>query len=242
MQVFPNDGPQLALPVAEEIVVSPGDQALMAFMEHLQSIVKRCMDISGAAVLLLALTPVLSIICLTILVMMGRPIFFRQLRAGKHSMPFTLVKFRTMANDNVDNDRAISDEDARRRLTKLGLFLRAWSLDELPQLWNVLKGDMSLVGPRPLLMVYVPRYTARQARRHEVKPGITGWAQIQGRNAINWEDKFERDVWYVENQSLRLDLRILCLTLLKVVRREGIQNANAATMPEFVGSKTDSLN
>jgi sugar transferase EpsL len=214
----------------------------MRFACGVQSIFKRGIDIFGSTVLLVLLSPVLAIICLAILATMGHPIFFRQVRAGKDSKAFTLLKFRTMANANVDTNQPLSDEDARRRLTKLGIFLRAWSLDELPQLWNVLIGDMSLVGPRPLLMVYVPRYTARQARRHEVKPGITGWAQVQGRNAINWEDKFERDVWYVEHSSLLLDLKILCLTLLKVVRREGIQNANAATMPEFIGSNVEHNN
>ncbi|EAP77329.1 putative UDP-galactose phosphate transferase [Roseovarius nubinhibens ISM] len=165
---------------------------------------------------------------------MGSPVFFRQTRPGRHGIPFEMVKFRTM-RDAIDADgRPLPDAE---RLTKLGRFLRSSSLDELPELWNVLKGEMSLVGPRPLLMEYLPLYSPEQARRHEVRPGVTGWAQVNGRNAISWDEKFALDVWYVDNRSLWLDLKIIWLTIRKVVKREGISAAGEATMSRFTGTK-----
>lgn len=161
---------------------------------------------------------------------MGRPIFFKQVRPGLYGKPFVLYKFRTMLDLRDQTGKMLPDE---RRLTSFGRWLRSTSLDELPVLFNVLKGDMSLVGPRPLLMEYLDRYTPEQARRHEVKPGITGWAQINGRNAISWEEKFALDVWYVDNWSLLLDFRIIFLTILKVLKHEGISADGYATMPEF---------
>lgn len=166
---------------------------------------------------------------------MGTPIFFVQPRAGKDGEVFELIKFRTMREPEPGEDRLGSDAN---RLTAVGEFLRSTSIDELPTLLNVLKGDMSLVGPRPLLVRYLDRYTPEQARRHEVKPGVTGWAQINGRNSIGWEEKFELDVWYVDHQSLWLDIYILAKTVQKVVMREGISSEGAATMPEFMGTPT----
>lgn len=160
---------------------------------------------------------------------------FRQMRPGLHGEPFTLYKFRTMTDARDADGNLLPDA---QRLTRFGRFLRSTSLDELPELWNVLKGDMSLVGPRPLLMQYLERYTPEQKRRHEVRPGITGWAQVNGRNAITWEEKFALDVWYVDNQSLWLDLRILMLTVWKVLRREAISQAGNATMTEFMGTSS----
>lgn len=182
------------------------------------------------------LGPVLAFLYVLIRFRMGAPVFFKQTRPGLNGRPFNMIKFRTM-RDAVD--RAGNPLPDNERLTKLGKFLRSSSLDELPELWNVLKGDMSLVGPRPLLMEYLPLYNERQNRRHEVRPGITGWAQVNGRNAISWEQKFELDVWYVENQSLWLDLKILFLTVWKVVRRDGISAAGDATMPKFEGSRIE---
>jgi lipopolysaccharide/colanic/teichoic acid biosynthesis glycosyltransferase len=194
---------------------------------------KRMLDILGAAIGLVLLSPVLLIVFLKIRREMGSPVFFRQTRPGRHGKPFEMVKFRTM-RDAIDADgRPLPDAE---RLTKLGRFLRSSSLDELPELWNVLKGEMSLVGPRPLLMEYLPLYSPEQARRHEVRPGVTGWAQVNGRNAISWDEKFALDVWYVDNRSLWLDLKIIWLTIRKVVRREGISAAGEATMSKFTGS------
>jgi len=167
---------------------------------------------------------------------LGSPVFFRQTRPGLHGKPFNLIKFRTMTNTKDHFGRLLPDS---KRITKLGRFLRITSLDELPELWNVLKGDMSLVGPRPLLMEYLDKYTPEQARRHEVKPGITGWAQINGRNALSWEERFKMDVWYVDNQNLWLDLKILFLTIWKVLAREGISKPGHATMTKFSGTKAD---
>jgi sugar transferase EpsL len=172
----------------------------------------------------------LGFISLLILFSMGKPIFFRQLRPGLNGKPFEIYKFRTMTDRRDKNGALLPDSE---RLTGIGGFLRSSSLDELPELINVLKGDMSIVGPRPLLMQYLDRYTPEQARRHEVKPGITGWAQVNGRNAITWEDKFKLDVWYVDNQSLWLDLKIIGMTVLKVLRREGISQPGQATAEEF---------
>jgi len=162
-----------------------------------------------------------------------RPVFFRQIRPGLNGQPFQMLKFRTMTDERGPDGALLPDAV---RLTPFGRWLRATSLDELPELWNVLKGDMSLVGPRPLLMEYLPLYTPEQARRHEVRPGITGWAQVNGRNAISWEDKFQLDVWYVDNRSLWLDIKILWLTVKKVLLRDGISAAGEATMPRFAGS------
>ena len=163
---------------------------------------------------------------------MGTPIFFTQNRSGLHGKAFTMIKFRSMTNARSADGALLPDSD---RLTRFGCFLRATSLDELPELWNVLKGDMSLVGPRPLLMEYLPLYSSEQARRHTVRPGITGWAQINGRNAISWEEKFKMDVWYVDNQSLFFDLKILVLTIWTVLSRRGIRAHGESTMPRFRG-------
>jgi len=196
-------------------------------------LVKRALDVVGAGVALVVLSPVLALISIVVRATIGSPILFRQLRPGIGGKPFHMVKFRTMTDARDASGNLLPDE---ARLTGFGGMLRRTSLDELPELWNVLRGDMSLVGPRPLLMQYLARYTAEQARRHEVKPGLTGWAQINGRNAISWDKKFELDVWYVDHQSLMLDLRILCATVWKTLRREGITAASHATMPEFRGS------
>jgi lipopolysaccharide/colanic/teichoic acid biosynthesis glycosyltransferase len=194
---------------------------------------KRALDLVGSSLGLLMTSPVLLGVAVAIRATMGAPVMFRQKRPGLHGEPFELVKFRTMRLPRPGEDVLRTDGD---RLTPVGRFLRASSLDELPTLWNVLRGDMSLVGPRPLLVQYLERYTPDQARRHDVKPGVTGWAQINGRNAITWERKFDLDVWYVEHQSFWLDLRILATTVLKVLRREGISHGGEATMGEFMGS------
>lgn len=199
--------------------------------------IKVILDISISLLGLIILFPFLVFIGLLVMWNMGKPIFFKQLRPGKNGNPFLLYKFRTMLNEYDVCGRLLSDEI---RLTKLGRFLRSSSLDELPELINVLKGDMSLVGPRPLLMQYLDRYTHEQARRHEVKPGITGWAQVNGRNAISWEEKFAMDVWYVDNWSFWLDFKILAMTVIKVIKQEGISANRHATMPEFLGYRIDS--
>ena len=191
------------------------------------------MDIVGAIVGLAILSPVLCCVAIGILSTMGFPILFRQLRPGRGGRPFELLKFRTMAHKLDAEGGLLPDKE---RLTRLGRVLRSTSLDEFPELVNVIKGDMSLVGPRPLLMQYLDRYTPEQARRHEVRPGITGWAQVNGRNAISWEEKFKLDVWYVDNQSIWLDLKILAMTVWKSLKREGISQAGEATMNEFRGS------
>lgn len=197
---------------------------------------KRLLDfiLALCAVLALAL-PLLSLVWL-VRRKLGSPVFFRQVRPGLHGQPFQMVKFRTMADVRGADGALLPDA---QRLTPFGRFLRASSLDELPELWNVLKGDMSLVGPRPLLMEYLLLYSPEQVRRHEVRPGITGWAQVNGRNAISWEDKFKLDVWYVDNQSVWLDAKILWLTLKKVLVREGISAEGDATMPKFTGRKSE---
>jgi sugar transferase EpsL len=199
----------------------------------LSPVVKRSFDIISASVSLLLVAPILIIIGLTIRFCMGAPVFFRQERPGFRDKPFVMYKFRTMLERVGADGRPLPD---KQRLTDLGRFLRSNSLDELPALINVLKGDMSLVGPRPLLMQYLTRYTPEQARRHEVKPGITGWAQVNGRNALTWEQKFEHDVWYVDHQSIWLDVKILALTLWKILRREGINQPGQATAEEFQGT------
>jgi sugar transferase EpsL len=194
---------------------------------------KRALDLCIAAPALAVSLPVMLGLAAAIRIGMGSPVVFRQTRPGLRGEPFVVYKFRTMNDARGPDGRLLPDEE---RLTRLGRLMRRLSLDELPQLVNVLRGEMSLVGPRPLLMQYLGRYSARQARRHEVKPGITGWAQVNGRNAITWEEKFEHDVWYVDHVSLATDLKILGLTILKVIRSEGIESAGYATMPEFFGS------
>ncbi len=201
----------------------------------IQRLVKRGLDVALASAGLVAVAPVLGIVALGVRATMGRPVLFRQERAGFRGRPFTLYKFRTMLDPSDPRARGPRDED---RLTRIGAFLRATSLDELPSLWNVVRGDLSLVGPRPLLMRYLPRYSPEQARRHEVPPGVTGWAQVNGRNALTWPEKFALDVWYVDHWSLWLDFKILAMTVVKVFRREGISAGGYATMPEFLGNET----
>ncbi|MEM3407787.1 MAG: sugar transferase [Nitrososphaerota archaeon] len=198
--------------------------------------IKRLIDILGSLIGLMVTSPIMIVISVIIYLTMGRPIFYRQVRPGLNGKPFIIYKFRTMLDLKDKNGNLLPDE---YRLTSIGKFLRGLTLDELPEFWNVLKGDMSLVGPRPLLMEYLDRYTPEQARRHEVKPGMTGWAQINGRNAISWEEKFRLDVWYVDNWSILLDLKIILLTILKVLKREGISAEGHATMPEFKGGKVE---
>lgn len=176
--------------------------------------------------------PLFVVVACFVRLKLGSPVFFHQVRPGKDGRPFTMLKFRSMTDARDQEGNLLPDAD---RLPAFGRFLRATSLDELPELWNVVKGDMSLVGPRPLLMDYLPLYSARQARRHDVKPGITGWAQVNGRNALSWDEKFELDVWYVDNRSVLLDMKIIMLTLAKVVKREGITADGSATMERFRG-------
>ncbi|WP_412062445.1 sugar transferase [Rubrivirga sp. IMCC45206] len=194
---------------------------------------KRALDVALAGMGLLVLSPVLAVVALLVRTRLGSPIRFRQVRPGLHGEPFEMVKFRTMTDARGPDGRLLPDAD---RLTPFGRFLRSSSLDELPELWNVLRGEMSLVGPRPLLVRYLDRYTPEQARRHDVRPGITGWAQINGRNALSWDEKFALDTWYVDHASLALDLKILALTLKKVLVREGIAADGQATMTEFMGT------
>jgi lipopolysaccharide/colanic/teichoic acid biosynthesis glycosyltransferase len=196
---------------------------------------KRLLDIVVSALLLVLLLPLLVVVGIAVRVVIGRPVFFRQSRPGLHGVPFELLKFRTMTDAADPGCLTMPDE---QRLGRFGAMLRELSLDELPELLNVIKGEMSLVGPRPLLMHYLDRYDATQARRHEAPPGITGWAQINGRNAISWEERFALDVWYVDHRSLRLDLKILMITVRKVFRREGITQPGHATMPEFTGRRS----
>lgn len=193
---------------------------------------RRLMDITVSAATLFLLAPLLAVIALFIRITIGRPVFFRQTRPGFRERPFQLIKFRTMRDAFDAAGQPLPDD---QRLTRIGRFLRASSLDELPELWNVLRGEMSLVGPRPLLPQYLPRYTEFQRRRHQVKPGLTGWAQVNGRNGLSWEQKFEHDVWYVDHRSLLLDFHILWRTVAAVLRREGIASHGHATMPEFMG-------
>lgn len=194
---------------------------------------KRLVDIVVAACLLVILAPVLFVLSLLVLVTMGYPVIFSQKRPGLAGRPFQLMKFRTMTDKRDQEGNLLPDA---HRLTRFGRMLRSTSLDELPELWNVLKGDMSLVGPRPLLMEYLPLYTPEQARRHQVRPGITGWAQVNGRNVLGWEKRFQLDVWYVDNQSWWLDLLILWKTVCQILRRQGIAHEGHATMPRFTGT------
>lgn len=195
---------------------------------------KRGIDLLLATLSLIVLSPVLLFLVLLIARSMGRPVIFTQLRPGLGGRPFRMYKFRTMS-DRRDADGTLLQDAAR--LTRLGQWLRSTSLDELPELWNVLRGDMSIVGPRPLLMIYLDRYTPEQAGRHAAKPGITGWAQVNGRNNLTWPEKFALDLWYVRNRSTILDLRIMAMTVTRVLRRRDINAGDAATMPEFMGEK-----
>ena len=194
--------------------------------------VKRVVDILVSLTLLVVLLPVALLLAIVIRLQLGAPVIYSQSRPGLKCVTFRIYKFRSMTEQRDENGEILPDA---QRLTRLGRFLRATSLDELPTLWNVLKGDMSLVGPRPLLVEYLPLYSKEQNRRHEVKPGVTGWAQVNGRNAISWSDKFKLDVWYVDNQSLSLDLRIVAMTLKSVLLREGISHPGEATMKKFSG-------
>jgi lipopolysaccharide/colanic/teichoic acid biosynthesis glycosyltransferase len=196
---------------------------------------KRLFDAVVSFGLLLLLALPLLLLAAVVRRKLGSPVLFHQLRPGLHGRPFLMVKFRTMTDAHDQYGHLLPDSE---RLTPFGRFLRSSSLDELPELWNVLRGEMSLVGPRPLLMEYLPLYSPAQARRHDVRPGITGWAQVNGRNAVTWDDRFLMDVWYVEQKSFRLDIEILWLTLRKVIVREGISAQGEATMPRFTGNKS----
>jgi lipopolysaccharide/colanic/teichoic acid biosynthesis glycosyltransferase len=196
---------------------------------------KRAFDVVVSALALIVLSPILLVVALLVRLKLGRPVFFTQERPGLHGRPFTLVKFRTMRDSPSDPTDGSADGE---RLDPFGSTLRSTSLDELPELWNVLRGDMSLVGPRPLLMHYLPLYTERQARRHEVRPGVTGWAQINGRNATPWPERLEMDVWYVENRSFLLDLKILALTIPRALQRSGVSQEGQATVEYFTGTQT----
>lgn len=195
---------------------------------------KRLFDMLVSGLALIVLSPFLAALAMLVRWRLGSPILFRQIRPGMGGRPFEMLKFRTMTDARGADGNLLPDAE---RLTRFGRFLRSTSLDELPELWNVLKGGMSLVGPRPLLMEYLPLYSPEQARRHEVRPGITGWAQVNGRNALSWDDKFALDVWYVDNRSFRLDLKIVALTVVSVLKRSGISAEGEATMPRFSGSR-----
>lgn len=204
-----------------------------------RQVVKQLCDRLIAVAALIVVLPLTLLLALLVAQRLGRPVLFRQVRIGRHDRPFGFLKFRSMTRDRDELGNLLPDE---MRLTPFGRFLRASSLDEIPQLWNVAKGEMSLIGPRPLLPEYLPRYSASQRRRHEVKPGITGLAQVRGRNAISWEQKFEWDVWYVDHCSLKLDLEILCMTLACLIRREGISQKGHATAAPFMGSANGPYN
>jgi len=196
--------------------------------------IKRTFDVMGVVVVLVVMAPVMTLVALVILVTMGPPVLFRQERPGLKGRPFTVLKFRTMTDARDANGNPLSDRD---RLTSVGRFLRMSSLDELPELFNVLRGEMSLVGPRPLLMQYLEHYTPEQARRHDVKPGMTGWAQVKGRNVLGWEERFQLDTWYVDHATLAVDLRVLLLTVGSVITRHGISAKGHSTMPRFKGTR-----
>jgi len=195
---------------------------------------KRVIDFTGALIGLILLSPVIMVVAMLIRRRLGGAVLFRQVRPGLGGKPFEMIKFRTMRDAYDSNGAALPDA---QRMTPFGSFLRSSSLDELPELWNVLKGEMSLVGPRPLLMEYLPLYNERQYLRHQVRPGVTGWAQINGRNALSWPEKFELDVWYVENRSLLLDIKIIALTIKKVLKKDGISASGEVTMSKFTGNK-----
>jgi lipopolysaccharide/colanic/teichoic acid biosynthesis glycosyltransferase len=199
---------------------------------------KRLLDLALTIPLLALISPLLLLIALLVLIFHGKPVLFRQLRPGYHGEPFYVYKFRTMTESSDERGNLLSDY---HRLTRLGTFLRSFSLDELPELFQVIAGRMSLVGPRPLLMQYLERYTPEQSRRHDVLPGITGWAQVNGRNTLTWEDKFSYDVWYVDHWSLWLDIKILAMTFWKVIKREGINQPGRATADEFMGHGSEEL-
>ncbi|MDB4822121.1 sugar transferase [Candidatus Pseudothioglobus singularis] len=196
--------------------------------------IKRLFDIILSTLLLILLLPILIVISIIIFFKIGFPIFFKQERPGLNGKVFTMIKFRTMSND-IDENGVLLNEN--KRLLKFGKLLRSSSLDELPELWNVLKGDMSIVGPRPLLVEYLALYSSEQSRRHEAKPGITGWAQINGRNSISWEEKFSLDLWYVENQSFLIDIKVILITIVKVFNRDGVNQKKTITMKKFEGNK-----
>lgn len=197
---------------------------------------KRAFDIAASTSALVVLSPVLAITAYKVKKEMGSPVLFRQVRPGLHGKPFEMVKFRTMKDATDKEGNALPNSE---RLTEFGKKLRASSLDELPELWNVLKGDMSLVGPRPLLMEYLPLYNAEQAKRHNVRPGVTGYAQVNGRNSLSWEDKFKLDTWYVEHQTFLLDMKILLKTVIKVIIKDGINQSEEVTMTRFTGKKNE---
>ncbi|NWE11611.1 sugar transferase [Pseudomonas yamanorum] len=197
--------------------------------------IKRGFDLFASLLGLILLSPVIAVIAWNIRKKLGSPVLFRQVRPGRNGKPFEMIKFRTMRDAHNANGEPLPDS---QRMTAFGSFLRSSSLDELPELWNVVKGDMSLVGPRPLLMEYLPLYSAEQYRRHEVRPGVSGWAQINGRNAIEWEEKFKLDTWYVDNQSFWLDMKVIFLTIKKVLVRDGISAEGEATASKFTGSKS----
>jgi lipopolysaccharide/colanic/teichoic acid biosynthesis glycosyltransferase len=225
-------GPAVPPASAGDVRISPaGGEGHAPRGTRLARLVKRAIDVSAAAIGLVACAPVLAAVAIAVRVTMGRPVLFRQQRPGLHGRPFALVKFRTMRDGHGPDGE---------RLTRLGRFLRACSLDELPELWNVLRGDMSLVGPRPLLVRYLPFFTDRERIRHSVRPGITGWAQVHGRNAVGWDERLALDAWYVDHWSPGLDLRILARTFAIVVARQGIQADGSDTMPEFQGSEVRS--
>jgi lipopolysaccharide/colanic/teichoic acid biosynthesis glycosyltransferase len=196
--------------------------------------IKRMLDVLFALSLIIVLSPLLLVVALVVRWSLGSPVLYAQLRPGLNEQAFTLLKFRTMREANDAHGNALPDAD---RLTMIGRLLRSWSLDELPELWNVARGDMSLVGPRPLLVQYLPLYNSSQRRRHEVRPGITGWAQVNGRNAVTWEERFSMDVWYVENRNLWLDFKIMYLTVIRVINRDGISAEGEATMSIFKGTR-----
>ncbi len=197
---------------------------------------KRFLDIIFSFILLILLMPVYLLVYVFVRIKLGAPAIFKQKRPGKNAKIFTMYKFRTMTDEKDEKGHLLPDE---KRLTKFGQFLRKTSLDELPELYNILKGDMSFVGPRPLLVKYLKRYNKEQMRRHEVPPGLTGWAQVNGRNAISWEEKFRLDVWYVDNRSLWLDIKIIFMTVIQIFKREGINQEGQATMGEFLGEKRE---
>ncbi len=200
---------------------------------------KRLFDFFAALIALIVFSPILFVVAVLVRRKLGSPVLFSQIRPGLNGKPFRMVKFRTMLDANDEKGNPLPDD---QRLTKFGGFLRSTSLDELPELWNVLKGDMSLVGPRPLLMEYLPLYTPQQAKRHDVRPGVTGWAQINGRNAISWNEKFKLDTWYVEHRTMSLDLKIILLTIKKVLIRDGISAEGEVTMSKFTGTQEGQKN
>lgn len=195
--------------------------------------IKRILDIISSLLAIIILSPLLAVTAVLVKTKLGSPVLFRQERPGKNEKIFTLMKFRTMTDERDENGELLPDEV---RLTKFGKFLRSTSIDELPELFNILKGDMSVIGPRPLLVEYIPRYNEHQHRRHEVRPGLSGWAQVNGRNTVSWEDKFDMDVYYVDNYSFAMDVKILFMTVLNVLKREGISSETSATMEVFMGT------